>query len=184
MAKSTTLSAFALALLLPSTLALPFDGNPPWPFPYNSWSSTWSSTPYPTMTSWTASGTIGSGTGTAYSYSSATVYSTGYSTGFPTSYLCSSGMALSTGASGTATGWSYPTGYWINKREAEALAKDKRDAFEAPRRREFPHHYPYTSSWNPTAGPTYPTATGPAPTGTAPIVSAPTGTAYSCTGWH
>ena len=181
MAKSTTLSALALALLLPSTLAVPFGGN------YNPWSSTWSSTPYPTMTSWTVSGTIGSGTVTAYSYSSATGYSTGYSTGFPTSYSYSSGTALSTGVSGTATGWSSPTGYWINKREAEALAKDKRDAFEAPRRREFPHHYPYSSSWGcseSTAGPTYPTATGPAPTGTAPIVSAPTGTAYSYTGWH
>ncbi|KAK5168820.1 uncharacterized protein LTR77_006129 [Saxophila tyrrhenica] len=72
-------------------------------------------------------------------------------------------------ATGSGTGYPYPT-YMSNKREAEALAREKRDAFEGPRQGHFPHYWPAPSPSSggpmPTAGPTGTGTAGPFPTAT------------------
>jgi hypothetical protein len=57
----------------------------------------------------------------------------------------------------TATAGSYPRGWTVDKREAEAYAEQKREALQGPRKRDFPAIYPF-------GGPPPPP---PAPTGTA-----------------
>ncbi|KAK3724512.1 hypothetical protein LTR37_001136 [Vermiconidia calcicola] len=71
----------------------------------------------------------------------------------------------SSSARGTDTGSGYPvpTASYVDKREVEAVALNKRAAFEGPRGHKFPHYYPASSPY----GSVVPSSTGAAyPSGT------------------
>ncbi|KAK3058220.1 hypothetical protein LTR09_001298 [Extremus antarcticus] len=150
---SSIASILSLAVLLPAALAMPFS---PWGAPHH-----YPNPPYYTTT--TSSVASAPPTGIPSS-----------SIPFPTAPTATGTGPIGTGT-GTGTGYPYPT-YTVNKREADALALEKRDAFQGPRQGHFPHYWPASSPCSngltPTAGPTgtgYATGTGtafPYPTAT------------------
>lgn len=152
---SSAVSLLSLAAVFPATLALPAWG-PPWSAPWG----------YHTTTTWTYPEAT-----PRWSYP-ASLPTTGYSTSM--SYPTATGTAMGTA---TGTGYAYPTGWKLNKRGAEKLALEKREAFEGPRQGVWPHHWPApyscTEGWGSTGfatgsgyatgsgtGYAWPTATG------------------------
>jgi len=186
MANISFVGIISLCLLIPSTLALPFDfsfwgsgktepwGHPHWkPFPtFNasaiSFPTATGSAYYPTGTGqvptgyWKRDAAPAAELDERFFFSFPTAFPTGFPTGWPTAF-----------PTGTATGgypWPTETGFWKEKREVGAKKQ-----FEGPRK-EVRAWWPFpTESFNfpsftePTAWPTatgtgtgwaYPTATG------------------------
>ncbi|KAK5124352.1 hypothetical protein LTR85_001569 [Meristemomyces frigidus] len=206
MAKTTFLSFISLALLLPSTIALPFDFNffkgkayeGPWQpqyhhhKPYATYTMTASgegiyppppSSYGPTASSgYTAVTATGTGTGTA-------VYATGTGTAV---YPTGTGywkrdqderrwdFPFPTGfPTGTGTGFSFPTSFPTSfpGGESYGAAPMEMGHFGGARKQHEHRYYPYA----PASYSSEPTA--PLPTATAPSFAAPTAPSYTASGW-
>lgn len=173
MARTTIISLIVLALVLPSTIALPFDFNF---FKGNHYEGPWQPhylrpSPYTTYATTAVTAATGTGTGTA-------VYPTG--TGYVRRDLKERQFIFPfPTAFPTATGFSYPTSFPTSGPglDSHEAGSEGTGHFGGPRKGNEHPYYPYA----PVAYTSEPTSA--APTATAPSFTAPTAPFYTASGF-